>query len=303
MAVNKSAIRSLLEPGLALISGEYERKQTIYSKLFKVKKATKGQEYVTQMRFLGLPALKTEGAQTTMDNNAGQRYTYNAVVQTIGLGYSITAEAQEDNQYKSDFKAANLGLMDSFAEMKETLCANILNDGTTYNATVGGDGVALFSTAHPMDGGTWANRFSTDLDLSESALEQGTINIRSNFKNEAGLRINAMPRKLVVPVALQFTAERLIKSELRPGTANNDVNAMRTSEGGIREYIVHDYLTSARAWFVMTNIDGLALWERRKFETQMFTDDFTDNLYVKASERYIPMHHDPRCAYGSFPTS
>lgn len=303
MAVNRSAIQALLEPGINALMGQYERRETQYNKIFKTEKASKAIEYRVQMRMLGMAALKAEGQSTTFDNNAGQRYTYNAVMKTVGLGYAITSEAMEDNQYKSDFKAANLSLMESFQELKETYGANVLNNATTYDGTVGGDGKALCATDHPMDGGTWANKFSTDLDLSESALEQALINIRSNFKNEAGLKINAMGKTLIVPVNKQFEAQRLLKTELRPGTANNDTNAVRSSDFGIRDFVVMDYLTSTRAWFVKTNIEGLVLFERRKFESSMFTEDFTDNLYVKASERYCFIHSDPRAIYGSFPTS
>jgi len=303
MAVNRSAIQALLEPGINALMGQYDRRETQWSKIFKTERAEKAVEYRVQMRMLGMAALKAEGSQTTFDNNAGQRYTYNAVMKTIGLGYAITDEAMQDNQYKSDFKAANLSLLESFQELKETLAANVLNNATTYDGTVGGDGKALCATDHPMDGGTWANRFSTDLDLTESALEQAIINIRSNFKNEAGLKINAMGKTLIVPVNLQFTAQRLLKTDLRPGTANNDTNALRTSDFGIKDFIVMDYLTSTRSWFVKTNIEGLIMFERQKFKSSMFTDDFTDNLYVKASERYACIHSDPRVVYGSFPTS
>ena len=125
MAVNRSAIQALLEPGINALMGQYDRRETQWSKIFKTEKAEKAVEYRVQMRMLGMAALKAEGSQTTFDNNAGQRYTYNAVMKTVGLGYAITDEAMQDNQYKSDFKAANLSLLESFQELKETIAANV----------------------------------------------------------------------------------------------------------------------------------------------------------------------------------
>src|SRR5204862_530852 len=148
-----------------------------------------------------------------------------------------------------------------------------LNTATTYNASIGGDGVALCSTAHPYDVGTWANTFTTQLDLNESSLLQACLNIRSGFVDEAGLKIYARPTKLLVPVNLIPVAQRLLKTELRPGTANNDVNAIITMPGGINEFIVNDYLTGNYTWFVPTNIDGLVMMERISFETDMWVDN------------------------------
>lgn len=303
MAVNTAQIKSLLEPGLYAVEGRYEMIETQWSKIFKRQKAKLATERKAQMRFLGLPYLKAEGAGTTFDNNSGHRFYFNSTTFEVGLGYAITRKAIDDNQYTSDFNQNNLGLIESFAQFKEIQAANILNNSTTYDTQIGGDGVALLSTAHPYDQGTWANKFTIEQDLNESTLLNAALSIRTNFVNEAGLKIYARAKKLVIPPTLLPIADRLVKAELRPGTSNNDPNVIRTIDGGVTDYVVLDFLTSNFAWFLTTNIDGLVMFERVKFETSMWTDDTTDNLLVKAYERYQAVYNDPRCLWGSLPTS
>ena len=205
----------------------------------------------------------------------------------IGLGYAITRKAIDDNLYKTQFHPANLGLTESFHQTKEIYAANVLNTATTYNSLVGGDGVALCSTAHPIDGQTIANTPTTQVDLNEATLLNSMISIRTNFRDQAGLKMFARGRKLIVPPQLEPVAIRLTKTELRPGTADNDVNAILSTAGGIPEgYMVMDFLTSSFAWFLLTNIAGLAYMRRIAFETDMQVDFVTDNLLVKAYERY-----------------
>jgi phage major head subunit gpT-like protein len=303
MAVNLSAIKDLLLPGLRGIEGKYEMIPSQYDKIFTKHDSKMALERTAEMRFLGLAQLKTEGAQTAFDNAAGERYVYNQEHTEIALGYSITRKAIDDNLYKSQFMPSNLGLIESFQQTKEIYGANVLNTATTYNASVGGDGVALIATNHPIDGGTIANRPAVDVDLNESTLLNAMISIRTNFKDQAGLKVFARGRRLVVPPALEPTAIRLTKTELRPGTANNDVNAIMMTAGGLPEgYMVNDYLTSARAWFLLTNIDGLSYMERVKFESDMQVDFVTDNLLVKGYERYSFGYYNWRSIFGSFPT-
>lgn len=304
MPVALSAIKNELLPGLFDVRGQYDQIPKQWDKVFKVKKSDMAVETSTQMRFLALPQFKSEGGATAMDNNSGQRFAWNFVHQEIGLGYAITRKAVDDNLYKSQFNPTNLGLQRSFAQFKEIQCANILNNATTYDSNVGGDGVELCSTAHPYDGGTWANRPSTDLDLNEASLLQLQTSIPQNFVDEAGLRMLAQARRLVVPQALEPVAIRLTKTELRPGTANNDVNAIVATAGGLPDgYVVLNYLTSSLFWYVTTNIEGLILMERKPFEMDMQVDFITDNLLVKGYERYVAGYNDPRACYGSFPTS
>ena len=304
MAVNLSAIKDLLLPGLRGIEGKYEMIPSQYDRIFTKHDSKLALERTAEMRFLGLAQLKTEGGQTSFDNGAGERFIYNQEHSEIALGYAITRKAVDDNLYKTQFHPSNLGLIESFQQTKEIYGANILNTATTYNANVGGDGVALCSTAHPIDGSTIANRPTTDVDLNEATLLNGMISIRTNFKDMAGLKVFARGRKLVVPPQLEPIAVRLTKTELRPGTADNDVNAILTTAGGLPEgYMVNDYLTSPYAWFLLTNIDGLSYMERVKFETDMQVDFVTDNLLVKGYERYSFGYYNWRSIWGSFPTS
>ena len=304
MAVNLSQIRDLLLPGLRGVEGKYEMISSQYDKIFTKHESKMALERTAEMRYLGLAQLKTEGGQTAFDSNAGERFVWNQEHTEIALGYAITRKAIDDNLYKTQFMPSNLGLVESFQQTKEIYGANILNTATTYNAAVGGDGVALCSTAHPIDGGTVANTPTTQVDLNEATLLNAMIAVRTNFKDQAGLKIFARGRKLIVPPQLEPVAIRLTKTELRPGTADNDVNAIMMTAGGLSEgYLVNDFLTSAYAWFLLTNIDGLAYMERIKFETDMQVDFVTDNLLVKGYERYSFGYYNWRSIYGSFPTS
>jgi hypothetical protein len=304
MAVNLSAIKDLLLPGLRGIEGKYEMIPSQYDKIFTKHDSKLALERTAEMRFLGLAQLKTEGAQTSFDNGAGERFVYNQEHTEIGLGYAITRKAIDDNLYKTQFHPSNLGLIESFQQTKEIYGANVLNTATTYNSSIGGDGVALCSTSHPIDGGTVANTPSTQVDLNEATLLNAMISIRSNFKDQAGLKVFARGRKLIVPPQLEPVAIRLTKTELRPGTADNDVNAILSTAGGLPEgYMVNDFLTSAYAWFLLTNIDGLSYMERIKFESDMQVDFVTDNLLVKGYERYSFGYYNWRSIYGAFPTS
>jgi phage major head subunit gpT-like protein len=303
MAVNLSAIKDLLLPGLRGIEGKYEQIPSQYDKIFTKLESRMALERTAEMRYLGLAQLKTEGGQTSFDNGAGERYVYNQEHTEIALGYAITRKAIDDNLYKSQFKPSNLGLMESFQQTKEIYGANVINTSTTYNASIGGDGKALVATDHPIDGGTVANRPGTDIELNEASLLSGMISIRTNFRDQAGLKVFARARKLLIPPQLEPIAIRLTKSELRPGTADNDVNSIMSTSGGLPEgYITNDYLTSSTAWFLMTNIDGLSYMERVKFETDMQVDFVTDNLLVKGYERYSFGFYNWRSIWGSLPT-
>ncbi len=304
MAVNLSQIKDLLLPGLRGVEGKYEQIPSQYDKIFTKHDSKMALERTAEMRYLGLAQLKTEGGQTSFDSGAGERFVYNQEHTEIALGYAITRKAIDDNLYKTQFTPSNLGLVESFQQTKEIYGANVLNTAQTYNAAVGGDGVALCSTAHPIDGGSVANTPTTQVDLNEATLLNAMIAIRTNFRDQANLKVFARGRKLIIPPALEPVAIRLLKTELRPGTADNDVNAIMTTAGGLPEgYLVNDFLTSSYAWFLLTNIDGLAYMERVKFETDMQVDFVTDNLLVKGYERYSFGYYNWRSIYGSFPTS
>jgi hypothetical protein len=304
MAVNLSAIKDLLLPGLRGVEGKYEMIPSQYDKLFTKHDSKMALERTAEMRYLGLAQLKSEGAQTSFDNGAGERFMYNQEHNEIALGYAITRKAIDDNLYKTQFHPSNLGLVESFQQTKEIYGANIFNTAQTYNASVGGDGVALCSASHPIDGGTVANTPTVQVDLNEATLLNSMISVRTNFKDQAGLKVFARARKLVVPAQLEPVAIRLTKTELRPGTSDNDVNAIMSTSGGLPEgYMVNDFFTSPYAWFLLTNIDGLSYMERIKFETDMQVDFVTDNLLVKGYERYSFGYYNWRSLFGSFPTS
>lgn len=304
MAVNLSAIKDLLLPGLRGITGKYEQIPSQYDKVFTKFNSKLALERTAEMRYLGLAQLKTEGGQTQFDNNAGERYVYNQEHIEIALGYAMTRKAIDDNLYKTQFHPSNLGLMESFHQAMEIYAANVINTATTYNSGVGGDGVALASTAHPIDGGTIANTPTTQVDLNEATLLNAMIAIRTNFRDQANLKMFARGRKLIIPPQLEPVGIRLTKTELRPGTADNDVNAILSTAGGIPEgYMVMDFLTSSFAWFMLTNIAGLAFMDRIPFETDMQVDFVTDNLLVKGYQRYSFNYFNWRSIFVNTPTS
>lgn len=304
MPVNLSQIRDLLLPGLRGVTGQYDQIPTQWDKVFAKGTSNMALERTASMRYLGLAQLKNEGGQTRFDNNAGERFIYNQEHMEIALGYAITRKAIDDNLYKSQFKPSNLGLQQSFAQTKEIYGWNVLNTGNVYNSAIGGDGVALVSTAHPIDGATIANTFTVAQSLNESSLTTAMQTIPTAFKDNAGLKIFARARKLVVPRSLEAVAIRLTKTELRPGTADNDVNAILSVAGGLSEgYVASDFLTSNYAWFLLTNIEGLLYLQRIPFEMDMQVEFTTDNLLVKGYERYSFSYNDWRAIWGSYPSA
>jgi hypothetical protein len=304
MAINLSQIKDLLLPGLRGLTGKYEQIPRQWDKVFTKFNSDMALERTAEMRYLPVAMLKTEGGQTKFDNNSGERYVFNQEHLEIAIGFAITRKAIDDNLYKSQFHPSNLGLQESFSQAEEIYAANVLNTATTYNASVGGDGVALCSTAHPIDGGTYANTPTTQIGLNEASLLNAMISIRTNFKDQAGLRMFSRGRKLIVPPQLEPVAIRLTKTELRPGTADNDVNAILSTAGGIPEgYLVMDFLTSNYAWFMLTNVAGLAMMSRKPFETDMQVDFITDNLLTKGYQRYSFSYFNGRSIWGSFPSS
>jgi hypothetical protein len=304
MPIALANVRSELLPGLFDVRGSYDMIPRQWDKVFATKLSKMAVERSTQMAFMPLPFLKDEGAATQFDNAAGERWTWAFIHIEVALGYAITRKAIDDLLYKAQFQPTNLKLAESFAQFKEIQAANILNLGTTYNSAVIGDGVALFSASHPADGTTWPNTSSIPKSLNESTLLADMTNVRTQFVNERGLRVLARARRLVVPPNLEAVAIRLTKTELRPGTADNDINAILTLSGGLPEgFIVLDFLTSNFAWFLTTNIEGLIHMLRVPYESDMWVDNITDNLLVKSYERYSFGYNDPRAAWGEFPSS
>jgi len=303
MAINLASIKNELFPGLAAVEGRYKKIETKWSRLFEKRSSKMALERRTQMAYLPLVREKTEGQSTYYDDRAGERWLYSAEMKELSLGYIITRKAVEDNQYKAEFNPSNLGLQDVFATTKEIYAANIFNTGTTFDTSVGGDGKALFATDHPVDGGTVANKPTTEVDLNESTLLTAMTTIRNNWVDERNIKISARAELLLVPTALEPVAVRLLRTDLRPGTNDNDVNAIKHVGGGLRDYQVNEFLTSNFAWFVKTDKRGLIYYDRVAFEMDMYVDFDTDNLKVKGRERYVFSYFDWRSVYGTYPTS
>lgn len=304
MAIALGQIRDLLLPGLLALTGQYDQIETQWRQIFDVHKSKMALERSASIAFLPLAQIKQEGGATPFSNTAGERYTFNMEPIEVGLAYSITRKAIADNLYKTVFTPTNLGLQKSFADFWEIEGAYILNTSTTFNSAIGGDGVSLLNVAHPVDGGAYANTPSVALDLNEASLLASMTAIRRNFVNEAGLKIRARARRLIVPPELEAVAGRLTKSELRPGTAMNDPNMIPHLSGGLPDgYLVMDYLTSPYGWFLKTDINGLIYLDREPFETDMWVDNVTDNLLVKGYQRGGFFYNDPRTLYGSIPSS
>ena len=304
MPVALTQIRDMLYPGLRAITGKYQQIPRQYDKVFQYIKSEQAVERTAENRYLPLARLKTEGGTSFFDNRAGQRFVWNQSHLEISLGYVITRPAIDDNLYKTQFNPSNLGLQESFNQTKEIYASSVFNLGAVVNTAIGGDQQALFSTAHPIDGSSYSNTFTTAVDLSETSLLSGMISIRRNFVDQANMKHHARAKMLLIPPELEPIAIRLLETPMRPGTGDNDVNAIRSTTGGLKEgYFVNDFLTSSYAWFLLTNIPGLAYMERVPFEMSMEVEFSTDNLLVKAYERYSFTYYNPRCAFGTFPTS
>lgn len=302
MAITTSQIPAMLLPGVRKIKGLYESMPVQWTQVYAKGISHMEAEKTVHVRYLPLPQLKTTGAPTAFDNLAGQRFTYNHLHVAFGLGYAFTREALKDNLYKTAFNAANLGLARSYRQMKEIMGAATFNSGNVLNPQIGGDNQALFSTAHPVDGYSVANTPSVQVGLNENTLMLANNMIR-RFRDNAGLLFGAQGKKLVVPVELRHVAKRLMETELRPGTTDNDTWSIKENNDLRDGYVVLDFLTSPYAWFVCSDAGGLICLEREPFETSMQTDFTTDNLMVKAYERYYMGYDDWRCAAGFYPTN
>ncbi len=274
----------------------YAKHDAMWDKIFDKFKSSRNYEFDVATTPTGLVPVKAEGAGITYDSmNQFYETRYTHVVYASGI--IITREEMEDDLYGvvGPKRAQALGF--SFAVNKETVCANVLNNGFS-SSYLGGDGKALFATDHPITGGTFANKPSVNSDLSESALEQAYIDIY-NLVDNRNKPILVKPMKLVIPVALKFEAQRILKSDLRNATADNDTNALKDF-GYFQDVICNRYLTDSDAWFIKTDCqDGLKYFERRALEVANDNDFDTENMKFKVTERYCVGWTDPRGAYGS----
>ena len=298
MAISRSQLVKELEPGLnALFGLEYNRYDNEHAEIFVTETSDRAFEEEVMLSGFGTAATKAEGAMVTMDQ-ATEAYTSRYSHNTVALGFAITEEAIEDNLYDRLAGRYTRALARSMAQSKQITAANVLNNG--FDTANGGDGKALMTDDHPLaNGGTFRNELSTASDLSETSLEQSLIDIAA-FVDERGLKIALQGRKLIIPKELQFTAERIMKSPLRVGTADNDINAM-SNMGMIPEgYRVNHFLTDTDAFFIMTDApNGLKHFVRSPIKTAIEGDFDTGNVRFKARERYSFGFSDPRGIFGS----
>jgi len=297
MAISRAQLLKELLPGLnALFGLEYARYGEEHKELYETETSERSFEEETKLSGFSAAPVKNEGSAIAYDN-AQEAFTARYTHETIALGFSLTEEAIEDNLYDSLSGRYTKALARAMAYTKQVKAANVLNNGFT---ATGGDGVALFSTQHPLvSGGVNSNTPSTQADLNETSLENAVIQIAA-WTDERGLLIAAKPKKLVIPPALQFVATRLLETELRVGTADNDINAIKNN-GSIPEgYTVNHFLTDTNAWFLTTDVpNGLKHFVRTPMQTGMDGDFDTGNVRYKARERYSFGYSDPLGVFGS----
>jgi len=299
MAISRAQLLKELLPGLnALFGLEYARYGEEHKEVYETETSERSFEEETKLSGFSAAPVKNEGTAIAYDN-AQEAWTTRYNHETIALGFSITEEAIEDNLYDSLSARYTKGLARAMAYTKQVKAAAVLNNGFN-SAYVGGDGVALFSTAHPLvNGGTNSNTPTTQVDLNETSLEAAVIQIAA-WTDERGLLIAAKPKKLVIPPALMFVAKRLLDTELRVATTNNDINAIKQM-GAIPEgYTVNHFLTDPNAWFLTTDVpNGLKHFERTPLQNSMDGDFDTGNVRYKSRERYSFGWSDPLGIWGS----
>ncbi len=299
MAISRAQLLKELLPGLnALFGLEYARYGEQHKEIYETETSERSFEEETKLSGFSAAPVKNEGAAIAYDN-AQEAFTARYTHETIALGFSITEEAIEDNLYDSLSSRYTKALARGMAYTKQVKAAAILNTGFTAGVTYG-DGVTLFSTQHPLiSGGVNSNRPATPADLNETSLENAVIQIAA-WTDERGLLIAAKPKKLVVPPALQFVATRLLETELRVGTADNDINAIKNNGSIPGGYTINNFLTDTNAWFLLTDVpNGLKHFVRSPLANSMDGDFDTGNVRYKARERYSFGVSDPLGVYGS----
>ena len=300
MAISRAQLLKELLPGLnALFGLEYARYGEEHKEIYETETSERSFEEETKLSGFSAAPVKGEGNAIAYDN-AQEAWTARYNHETIALGFSLTEEAIEDNLYDSLSARYTKGLARAMAYTKQVKAAAVLNNG--FNASyVGGDGVSLFNTAHPLiNGGTNGNTPSTPADLNETALENAVIQIAA-WTDERGLLIAAKPKKLIVPPALMFVTTRLLETKLRVGTNNNDINAIENNGSVPEGYTVNHFLTAPNAWFLTTDVpNGLKHFVRVPLQNSMDGDFDTGNVRYKSRERYSFGWSDPLGVYGSY---
>jgi hypothetical protein len=299
MAISRAQLLKELLPGLnALFGLEYATYGEQHKEIYETESSERSFEEETKLSGFSAAPVKNEGSAIAYDN-AQEVFTARYTHETIALGFSLTEEAIEDNLYDSLATRYTKALARAMAYTKQTKAAAVLNNGFN-SAFPGGDGVSLFNTAHPLvSGGTNSNTPATPADLNETSLEAAVIQIAA-WTDERGLLIAAKPVKLVVPPSLQFVATRILETELRVATADNDINALRNNRSIPGGYTVNNYLTDTDAWFLTTDVpNGLKHFVRTPMSQSMDGDFDTGNVRYKARERYSFGYSDPLGMFGS----
>jgi hypothetical protein len=299
MAISRAQLLKELLPGLnALFGMEYKRYGEQHKEIYETESSDRSFEEETKLSGFGTAPVKAEGSAIAYDN-AQEAWSTRYNHETIALGFSITEEAVEDNLYDSLSARYTKSLARAMAYTKQVKAASVLNNGFSGNFA-GGDGVALFSTAHPtVGGGTNSNTAAVQVDLNETSLEAAVIQIAA-WTDERGLLIAAKPQKLVIPPALMFVADRLLKTEGRVGTADNDINSLKQMGSIPGGSTVNNFLTDTNAWFLTTDVpNGLKHFVRTPMSTSMDGDFDTGNVRYKARERYSFGWSDPLGMWGS----
>ena len=298
MAISRSQLVKELEPGLnALFGLEYKNYADEHAEIFDVENSDRAFEEEVMLSGFANASVKPEGSSVNYDT-AQESFTARYTHETLALAFSITEEAIEDNLYDRLASRYTKALARSMANAKQVKAANVLNNAFDSSFT-GGDGVELCSAVHPIVAGTFKNELSTAADLNETSLEQALIDIAA-MTDERGLKIAGKGVKMIIPSALQFTAERLMKSQGRTGTADNDINAVGSMGMIPQGYVVNHYLTDTDAFFIKTDVpNGLKMFVRAPIKTAMEGDFETGNVRYKARERYSFGFSDPRGIFGS----
>jgi hypothetical protein len=298
MAISRAQLVKELEPGLnALFGLEYKNYADEHTQIFDIENSDRAFEEEVMLSGFANASVKPEGSSVNYDT-AQESFTARYTHETLALAFSITEEAIEDNLYDRLASRYTKALARSMANAKQVKAANVLNNAFSSSFT-GGDGVELCSAVHPIVAGTFKNELSTAADLNETSLEQALIDIAA-MTDERGLKIAAKGVKMIIPSALQFTAERLMKSQGRTATADNDINAVGSMGMIPQGYVVNHYLTDTDAFFIKTDVpNGLKMFVRAPIKTAMEGDFETGNVRYKARERYSFGFSDPRGIFGS----
>jgi hypothetical protein len=300
MAIARAQLAKELEPGLnALFGMEYTKYENQHAEIYTTESSDRAFEEEVMLSGFGAAPTKSEGSAINFDD-ANEAYSARYNNETIALAFSITEEAIEDNLYDRLGSRYTKALARSMAHTKQVKAATILNNAFTAGASAGGDGVALCATNHPLtNGSTFSNTPATQADLNETSLEDALIKI-AGFVDERGMKIALRGMKLIIPRQSQFIAERLMVSNLRVGTADNDTNAIRSMGMLPNGYAVNDFLNDPDTFFILSDAPrGFIHFERTPLSTSMEADFDTGNMRYKARERYSFGFSDPRCVFGS----